>query len=319
LVTPADTSSLHNDIRSLAKTKKAVILAHNYTNPQVQDVADFVGDSLQLARQAAASTAHIIVFCGVHFMAETAAILCPGQKVLIPDLHAGCSLAASITAPQLRAWKAEYPGAIVVSYVNTSAEVKAETDICCTSGNAVQVVESISADQEILFCPDMFLGSYVQHVTGRKNMHIWLGECHVHAAIKPSDVAVARSAHPSAELLIHPECGCVSQCLDALAAGDMSGADTYVLSTSGMLKHAGSSPADEFVVATETGILHPLRRDNPQKAFHPVSADMECRYMKLITLEKTLRSLQEEVYEVTVPEQLANKARQAVERMVAIS
>ncbi len=309
----------HQEIRRLAAAKNAVLLAHNYTLPVVQDVADHVGDSLQLAHAAAATAADIIVFCGVHFMAETAAILCPGRKVLIPDKQAGCSLAESITAAQLREWKSEHPGAAVVSYVNTSAEVKAETDICCTSSNAVQVVNSIPAEQEILFCPDVFLGSYVKRITGRRNMRIWLGECHVHAAIHPTDVEKARADHPGAELLIHPECGCVTQCLDALAAGSMAAEGTHVLSTSGMLKHARTAPASEFVVATETGILHPLRRDNPAKQFYPVSEEMVCRYMKMITLENTLRSLQEEVYEVTVPAEVAAKARRAVERMLAVS
>lgn len=313
-----DNTSLQKEIRQLATSKNAVILAHNYTIAPVQDVADYVGDSLQLARLAANSKADIILFCGVHFMAETAAILSPHRKVLLPDMQAGCSLAESITAAELRAWKAEHPGAVVVSYVNTSAEVKAETDICCTSSNAVQVVESIPAEKEVLFCPDMFLGSYVKRMTGRQNMHIWLGECHVHAAIRPADVEVACAAHPDAQLLIHPECGCVSHCLDALAAGLLPDVQTFVLSTSGMLKHASSSPASDFVVATETGILHPLRRDNPSKQFHPISPEMVCQYMKLITLEKTLRSLQEEVYHIVVPDDVAAKARLSVERMLAI-
>lgn len=313
-----DSIRLQRDIRQLAASKNAVILAHNYTIPEVQDVADYVGDSLQLSRLAANTKANIIVFCGVHFMAETAAILSPERKVLLPDLKAGCSLAESITAAELRAWKAQHPGAVVVSYVNTSAEVKAETDICCTSSNAAQVVASIPAEREILFCPDMFLGSYVKRITGRHNMHIWMGECHVHAALRPADVEMACTAHPEAQLLIHPECGCVSQCLDAMAASLLPQAHTHVLSTAGMLKHAGSSPAQEFVVATEIGILHPLRRDNPNKQFYPISPEMECRYMKMITLEKTLDCLQKEMHHIVVPIDVAQKARQSVERMLAI-
>lgn len=309
---------MQKQVRELAQEKGAVILAHNYQLPEVQDVADYVGDSLQLARVAANTTAHIIVFCGVHFMAETAAILNPDKQVLLPDPDAGCSLADTITAEQLRAWKSEHPGAVVVSYVNTSAAVKAETDICCTSSNAVQVVESIPADKEILFCPDMFLGSYVKRLTERDNMHLWMGECHVHAGLRPEDIEAARAAHPEADFLIHPECGCVTQCMDFMASGHINAKNTYTLSTGGMMKHAKLSPATEMVVATETGILHPLRRENPSKRFFPISEDAICKFMKMITLDKVLRSLQDGVYEVSVPEEIATRARQAIVRMLAI-
>lgn len=315
---PAQVQDLQCEIRRLAKERHAVILAHNYQLPEVQDVADFVGDSLQLARQAAHVQADTIVFCGVHFMAETAAVLCPDKRVLIPDLEAGCSLADSITADQLRAWKAEYPGAVVVSYVNTTAEVKAETDICCTSSNAVAVVESIPEDQEILFGPDMFLGSYVKRVTGRKNMHIWLGECHVHAGIRPEEIRASRDQHPDADFLIHPECGCVTNTLDFLAHGTIDAKNTHVLSTGQMLQHAQASSSSQFLVATETGILHRLSKMNPEKEFIPVSRGTVCHYMKMITLEKLHRSLVDDVYAVTVPKETADRARLSIERMLAI-
>src|SRR5512146_1847174 len=224
-------ASLQQQIRALAAARNAVILAHNYERPEVQDVADVVGDSLGLSREAARTEADVIVFCGVHFMAETAAILSPDKTVLLPDLAAGCSLAATIDATQLRAWKAEHPGAVVVSYVNTTAEVKAESDYCCTSGNAVEVVNSIPADQEILFLPDMFLGAHVRRLTKRENIHVWMGECHVHAGIDPEHIALQRSRHPGAEFLIHPECGCSTSVLEALSAGDVDGDGVEILST----------------------------------------------------------------------------------------
>ncbi|MCS6771151.1 MAG: quinolinate synthase NadA [Kiritimatiellae bacterium] len=299
--------------------RNAVILAHSYQRPEVQDIADFVGDSLGLSRQAALTGADVIVFCGVHFMAETAKILSPSKKVLLPDLDAGCSLAATITADQLRAWKARHPDAVVVSYVNTSAEVKAETDYCCTSSNAVQVVRAIPPDREILFCPDMFLGQYVKRVTGRTNMRIWAGECHVHAGIRPEHIQAQRAAHPGAEFLMHPECGCVSSLLYMKETAGCCGMDdAKILSTEGMVRHAQKSPSREFVVATETGILHRLRKMNPDKAFFPVSERAVCKFMKLITLEKVLRSLQEDVYEIDVPPEIAARARLAIQRMIEI-
>lgn len=313
------TTSLVEEILKLKAERNAVILAHSYERPEIQDIADFVGDSLGLSRQAAVTNADVIVFCGVHFMAETAKILSPEKKVLLPDLDAGCSLAATITADQLRAWKAQHPGAVVVSYVNTSAEVKAETDYCCTSSNAVQVVHAIPPDREILFCPDMFLGQYVKRVTGRKNMRIWAGECHVHAGIRPEQIQEQRNAHPSAEFLMHPECGCVSSLMYMKeTAGCCAMDDAKILSTEGMVRYARQSPAREFVVATETGILHRLRKLNPEKSFYPVSEHAVCKFMKLITLEKVLRSLREDVFEIDVPPAIAERARLAIQRMIEI-
>ncbi len=308
----ATTAELQEEVRALAHERGAVILAHNYQVPEVQDVADYVGDSLGLSRQAAATDAEAIVFCGVHFMAETAAILSPEKTVLIPDLDAGCSLAASITGAQLRAWKAEHPGAVVVSYVNTTADVKAESDYCCTSGNARAVIESIPPEQEILFLPDLYLGLWLERVTGRK-LTIWLGECHVHAGIRPADIERWQAEAPDAELLVHPECGCASQCM-AFGNGR-----THILSTEGMVDFARRSPKQRFLVATEVGILHRLHKEAPGKLFEPVSERAICRYMKMITLEKLRDSLREWRYEVTVPEETAARARLALERMVAIA
>jgi quinolinate synthase len=314
---PEPTAALHAEIRRLARERSAVILAHNYQVPWIQDVADFVGDSLALSRQAAATDAAVIVFCGVHFMAETAKILSPQKTVLIPDLDAGCSLADTITADDLRAWKAEHPGAIVVAYVNTSAEVKAESDICCTSSNAVEVVRSIPADQEILFLPDMFLAAHVERQTGRK-LHVWPGECHVHAGITPQDLQAKVAQHPEAELLIHPECGCTTSALYLSSAGVLPPDRTRVLSTGGMVAAANQSSATQFLVATETGILHQLRKGAPGKVFEPVDEAAVCRYMKRITPEKLLRTLREGVFEVTVPEDIRRRAARAVERMIAL-
>jgi quinolinate synthase len=314
----AATSNIVDEILRLKAEKKAVILAHSYERAEVQDIADFVGDSLGLSRKAAETDASVIVFCGVHFMAETAKILSPAKTVLLPDLDAGCSLAATITADDLRTWKAEHPGAVVVSYVNTSAAVKAETDYCCTSSNAVKVVQAIPADKEILFCPDMFLGQYVKKTTGRQNMRIWAGECHVHAGIRPPDIAARRAEHPDAEFLMHPECGCVSSILYMKDDEAACAADAKILSTEGMVNYAKQSPKNEFVIATETGILHRLRTLNPGKSFFPVSEHAVCKFMKKITLEKVLRSLRDGVYEIKVPEAIAAKARLSIERMVAI-
>jgi len=313
-----DTKQLSAEINKWRKKRNAVILAHNYQIPAIQDIADFVGDSLELSRQAAITDAKLIVFCGVHFMAESAAIFSPGKKVLIPDLQAGCSLAASITADELRKWKKQYPDAIVVTYVNTSAEVKAESDYCCTSTNAVKVVNSIPEDKQILFIPDMFLGDFVARTTGRKNMIIYPGECHVHARVRPQDVINKMSEHPKAEFLIHPECGCVSACMHYKASGDIPGDKTHILSTGGMMKHAKSSPASEFVVATETGILYRLQKENPNKSFIPLRDDMVCRFMKMITLPKLLNSLKNIEFEVKVPKNIAERAKIPIERMLNI-
>jgi quinolinate synthase len=304
-------------VRRLAGERRAVILAHNYQVPWIQDVADFVGDSLALSRQAAQTDAETIVFCGVHFMAETAKILSPDRTVLLPDLGAGCSLAATITGEDVRAWKAEHPGAAVVAYVNTTAEVKAESDICCTSSNAVEVVRSIPEDREILFLPDMFLGAHVERQTGRK-MHLWMGECHVHAGIGPQEMRARAEAEPDAELLIHPECGCSSAAIYLLGEGVLPAERTKVLSTGGMVREAAESPASKFLVATETGILHQLRKANPDKTFEPINEYAVCQYMKTITPAKLLRSLEEGVFEVTVPEEIRVRAAAAVERMIAL-
>ncbi len=311
-------SELHDEIRVLARARNAVILAHNYQRPEVQDVADFVGDSLGLSREAARTEAEVIIFCGVHFMAETAAILSPEKTVLLPDMAAGCSLAAQIDAGQLRAWKAENPGAVVVSYVNTSAEVKAESDYCCTSGNAVDVVNAIPADREILFLPDMFLGNHVRRLTGRRNMQVWMGECHVHAGIDPEHIAHGRAAHPGAEFLIHPECGCSTSVLEAMSAGDVEEEGVHILSTEGMIRRPAVAEADEFIVATEVGILHRLRRENPGKTFYAANDQAVCTYMKVTTLPKVLHSLRELKHHITVPPEVAREARLAIERMVSI-
>src|SRR5690349_20626962 len=311
-------ADLQGEIKELARDRNAVILAHNYERAEVQDVADFVGDSLGLSREAAKTKADVIVFCGVHFMAETAAVLSPQKTVLLPDLAAGCSLAATIDGDQLRQWKAEHPGAVVVSYVNTTADVKAESDYCCTSGNAVEVVNSIPAEKDILFLPDMFLGAHVRRITGRRNMHVWMGECHVHAGIDPEDIRLQRSRHPNAEFLIHPECGCATSVVEAVSAGDIDPVGVQILSTGGMIKRPKISTNDEFIVATEVGILHRLRRENPNKTFLPANPAAVCAFMKVTTLPKVLNSLQRMEHRITVPEDIANRARLAIERMIAI-
>jgi quinolinate synthase len=303
-------------IAQLRREREAIVLAHNYQIAEIQDLADFVGDSLQLSQEAARTDAPLIVFCGVHFMAETAALLCPGQRVLIPDPEAGCSLAATVTADEVRSWKAEHPGAVVVAYINTDAAVKAESHYCCTSANAVRVVQSIPEDREILFLPDMFLGLYIERMAGRK-LHLWLGECHVHAGIRADDVSALLDAHPGADLLLHPECGCVSQCLWALGEGDLPADRTHILGTGGMVRHARSCTAPVDLVGTEVGLLHRLRSENPDKQFVPLKDDAICEYMKTITLPKLYRSLRDLVSEVTVPEPTASRARQAIERMIA--
>ncbi|MDO8501536.1 MAG: quinolinate synthase NadA [Gemmatimonadaceae bacterium] len=313
-----DLSALQLEIKRLAKHRNVVILAHNYERPEVQDVADFVGDSLGLSREAAHTDADIIVFCGVHFMAETAAVLSPKKKVLLPDLAAGCSLAATIDGDQLRDWKAEHPGAVVISYVNTTADVKAESDYCCTSGNAVEIVNSIPLDKEILFLPDMFLGAHVRRVTGRENMHVWMGECHVHAGIDPEHIKRKRAEHPGAEFLIHPECGCATSVVEAVSAGDVDPEDVQILSTEGMINRPRISDAEEYIVATEVGILHRLRRENPTRKFYPASELAVCAFMKVTTLPKVLRSLERLEHHITVDPAIADRARTAIERMIAI-
>jgi quinolinate synthase len=346
-----ETAAIKAEVRELAAARGAVILAHNYQVPEVQDVADYVGDSLGLSRRAAAVDSEVIVFCGVHFMAETASILCPEKTVLIPDLDAGCSLAASIDAEQLADWRATYPSGVVVMYVNTTAEVKALTDYCCTSANAVDVVRHIyethGADTEVLFGPDMWLGAYVEKELG-KAMHVWDGECHVHAGIRPADIEATRAAHPGADFLIHPECGCTTSVMEYVAAGDVSAEGVHMLSTGGMLRYAEDAESAiaggagdtreqvaepgldtaavdsvahesrEVVVATETGMLYPLQMAAPDVEFIPANAEASCVYMKMITLRNLRDALREMKFEVRVPEEIAVKARVPIDRMVAL-
>lgn len=312
-------SGLKDEILKLKKEKDVVILAHNYQVPDVQDIADFTGDSLGLSRQAAKVDQKTILFCGVHFMAETAAIISPDKKVLIPDLEAGCSLSDSITIDDLRNWKKQHPGAVAVGYVNTTAEIKSELDYCCTSSNAVNVVKAIPKDKEILFLPDMFLGSYVAKMTGRKNMRIWAGECHVHAGITPEDVTKKLDSMKDAEFVIHPECSCTTPMLYDVSAGSYGDRPVSILSTEGMLNHVNKSQSKNFVVATETGILYRMRQKNPEKNFVAASDKAECQYMKMINLEKVYDSLVEDKYQVTVPKDIAKKARLAIDRMLSIS
>jgi len=321
-LSPEEVEEMAREVRQLARERDAVILAHNYQVPEVQDVADYTGDSLGLSRQAAASGASVIAFCGVHFMAETASILSPEKTVLIPDLGAGCSLSDSITANELRNWKARHsPDAVVVMYVNTSAEVKAETDYCCTSSNAVKVVEHIlrehGPETEILFGPDMWLGSYVERETGRK-MHVWPGECHVHAGIRPADIKAQREAHPDAEFLVHPECGCVTQVMEFVAAGEVEKEGVHMLSTGQMLDYVQNRPDGEYIVATENGMLHPLHQAAPNASLIEANRMAYCKYMKMITLPKLRDSLRQMKYEVGVPPEVAERARVPIERMVAI-
>jgi quinolinate synthase len=325
---PRDVERLAAEVRALAAERDAVILAHNYQLPELQDVADFTGDSLGLSRQAAATGASVIAFCGVHFMAETASILSPDKTVLIPDPNAGCSLAESITADQLREWKAKHPGAVVVMYVNTSAEVKAETDYCCTSANAVRVVEHVwrsHPDAEILFGPDLWLGSFVARELELASdperyarFHVWDGECHVHAGIRPDDITAMRAAHPEAEFLIHPECGCSTQAMEYIAAGDIDPEGVQMLSTSGMLDHVAQNPDGEFIVATETGMLYPLQQAAPKARLVEANRMAFCRYMKMITLPKLRDSLRDLRHEVKVDPEIAERARVPIERMVRI-
>ena len=299
--------TLAEEILRLKEERNAVLLAHNYQRPEVQDIADFVGDSLYLSRKAMESDRPVIVFAGVRFMAETAKILNPDRTVLLPDLKAGCGLADAITAEQLRDWKKAHPGAFVVAYINTSADVKAEADICCTSSNAVKIVEQAPPDREILFLPDMFLGDYVRRRTGR-TMHLWVGDCPVHAKLRPEDLARARVEHPGAPVIAHPECGCATQAMEHV---------DRVLSTDGMVRYAEETRAPEVLVATEVGILHRMSRLNPGTRFTPLDADAICPYMKEISLEDVRDSLALDRYRIEVPPETAAKARVALERMVA--
>lgn len=303
-------NTIQEEIIALKKKRNAIILAHNYQVGDVQDVADFVGDSLGLARTAMKTSADVILFAGVHFMAETASIMCPDKKVIVPDVAAGCSLADMIKPAQVVEWKKSHPEGIVVAYVNTSAEVKAVSDYCCTSANAVNVVKAIPEDKEILFIPDFYLGSFVQMQTGRKNMTIWKGYCPSHTLIQASEINALRKQHPDAEFLMHPECGCLTK--------SMHLADK-ILSTEGMVRYVETSPAKKFIIATETGILHRMQNDNPGKQFIPASPQSVCGYMKMNTLEKIATSLENLTFEVKVPKDLADRARLPIERMVSIS
>ncbi len=298
-------SKLSKTIQRLKKEKNALILAHNYQIPEVQDIADYVGDSLELSRKAAECTADIIVFCGVYFMAETAAILAPGKTVLIPDRDAGCPMVDMAPLRRVKKFLENYPGATVVSYVNSSAEVKALSDYCCTSANGIGIIESIDKTADIVFIPDKHLGGYIAEQTGR-NMVLYDGACTTHAIVEPEDVIRTMKRHPEAEILVHPEC---TFRVRALAH--------YVLSTGGMCRHIQNSPADSFIIGTESGIIHRFKRENPEKRFYPVSPEIVCPNMKRITLEKVHRALDTMTYHVTVPEPIREKAFQAVSRMTA--
>jgi quinolinate synthase len=317
-LSPQEIARMQSEIRALAKSRNAVILAHNYQRPEVQDVADYVGDSLGLSRKAAATDADIIVFCGVHFMAETAAILAPAKRVLLPDLRAGCSLAATITAEDLRRWKAQFPGYVAVGYVNTTAEVKAELDYCCTSGNVLDVVDAIPDDRGILFCPDFFLGAHVRRMRPHRNVEVWLGECHVHKEISPHTLDRMRHEHPTAEVLVHPECGCAGQLIYAMGRGDIPADGVHVASTERMVQLVKERPAREFIVATETGIMHRMEQVAPDKRFFPADPEAVCAFMKTITLEGTRDALEQDRYHVSVEPEIARRARASLDRMVAL-
>ena len=317
--TPEEIRRKQKRVRELCAQRNAVLLAHHYQRAEVQQVADAVADSLKLSQAAARTDADVIVFCGVHFMAETASILCPQKTVLLPDLRAGCSLSATVTADELRQWKEKLPGAAVVSYINTSAEVKAESDFCCTSANAAKVVASIPAAQTILFLPDKFLAAVVARQTKRSNIIGYPGYCHVHKSIRPEQVVALMDDHPDAELLLHPECGCVSSCMAKTLDGTLPSDRTFFLSTEGMLRHIGETAATEFAVGTETGILHQLTTKFPEKAFYAVNPHAVCAFMKTITLDRVIHSLETLTPEVRVPEEIARRAKRAIDRMLALA
>jgi quinolinate synthase len=310
--------TLQAEIRRLATSRNAVVLAHNYQRPEVQDVADYVGDSLGLSRQAAATPAQVIVFAGVHFMAETAAILSPNKRVLLPDLRAGCSLAATITADDVRRWKDQFPGYIAVGYVNTTAEVKAELDYACTSGNVLDVIDAIPADKGILFLPDFFLGSHVRRMRPERRIEVWMGECHVHKGIRPEVLNQARTEYPDAEVLVHPECGCAGQLIYSMGRGDIDPQGLHITSTEGMIRTVTQRPARTFIVATETGIMHRMQQVAPDKQFIPADPEAVCAFMKTITLTGVRDSLALDRYHITVPPDIAARARRAIDRMVAL-
>jgi quinolinate synthase len=317
-LTPDAVAALQADIRARARARNAVILAHNYQRPEVQDAADFVGDSLGLSRQAAKTDADVIVFCGVHFMAETAKILSPGKRVLLPDLRAGCSLAATVTGEQVREWKAQFPDYVVVGYVNTTAEVKAELDYACTSGNVLDVIDAISEDKGILFLPDFFLGAHVRRMRPNRNVEVWLGECHVHKGINPDTLEAQRKAHPEAEVLVHPECGCAGQLIYEMGRGAIPAMGLHIASTEGMIRLAKDRPAPAFIVATETGIIHRMQQVAPGKRFYPADPEAVCAFMKTITLANVRDALVLDRYEITVPADIARRARLSLDRMVSL-
>lgn len=302
-------NTIQEEIQALKKKRNAVILAHNYQIGEIQDVADFVGDSLRLAQEAKKTSADVILFCGVHFMAETASIISQDKTVIVPELEAGCSLADMVSPEEVRAWKEKHPNGVVVCYVNTSAAVKAESDYCCTSSNAVKVVASIPAEKEILFVPDFFLGTYAKQQTGRTNMELWKGYCPTHMLIQSTEIQRLREQHPKAEFIMHPECGCLTK--------SMHLADK-ILSTEGMMRYVSESPAQEFIVATETGILHRMIKNHPEKKFIPASPSAVCSYMKMNTLEKMVSALETLQPEVRVPADLAKRASRAIDRMLEI-
>ena len=316
--TPEQIAELQAEIRRLARARNAVVLAHNYQRPEIQDVADYVGDSLGLSRQAAGTQANVIIFCGVHFMAETAAILSPQKRVLLPDLRAGCSLAATISADDVRTWKAQFPGYIAVGYVNTTAEVKAELDYCCTSGNVLDVIDAIPENKGILFLPDFFLGSHVRRMRPDRRIEVWMGECHVHKGIRPDVLNQARAEYPEAEVLVHPECGCAGQLIYAMGRGDISPDGLHITSTEGMIRKVTERPATQFIVATETGIMHRMKQVAPNKQFIPADPEAVCAFMKTITLPEVRNSLALDRYHITVPPEIAARARRAIDRMVAL-
>jgi quinolinate synthase len=315
---PARIRELHREIRALADARDAVILAHNYQRAEVQDIADYVGDSLGLSREAADTDADVIVFAGVHFMAETAAILSPDKRVLLPNLEAGCSLAATITADDVRRWRAAFPEHVAVGYVNTSADVKAELDYCCTSGNVLEVIDAIPEDKGILFLPDFFLGAHIKRERRDSDVEVWMGECHVHKAIHARSVNAKREAYPDAEVLVHPECGCAGQLIYGMGLGDVDPTGVHIASTEGMIRAATSGAASRYIVATEVGIMHRMQQISPDKEFVAADPEALCHYMKTITLEDVRDALRDDQHLVTVPADTARRAKAAIDRMIAL-
>lgn len=317
-LTPEEISSLQAEIRALAVERDAVIIAHNYQRPEVQDVADFVGDSLGLSREAATTEADVIVFCGVHFMAETAAILSPQKTVLLPDMRAQCSLAATVTGDDVRKWKAKFPDYVAVGYVNTTAEVKAELDYCCTSGNFLAVIDAIPANKGILFLPDFFLGVHLKNARPDRKVEVWMGECHVHKEINARTINSRREEFPEAEVLVHPECGCASQLTYCAGVGDVEPEGLHIVSTEGMVRCVEAQTAPEYIVATEVGIIHRLGQLAPSATFHAADPEAVCAYMKAITLESVAESLRKNQHVITVPKEMADRGLRAINRMVSL-